>query len=379
MRQAERFETVVIGGGQAGLAVGYYLARKGQHFVILDAHARLGDAWRTRWDGLRLFTPGRLNSLPGMAFPGERDGFPTKDEVADYLEAYAERMSLPVRTAIRVDGVWPREGGDGFQITAGEQEYVADQVVIATGAYDRPRIPDFAAELDPAVTQLHSSEFRSTAQLADGPILVVGASNSGAEIALMAARDHDTILCGRDVGKMPFRPEDRMAKLFDTFFWFFVNHVATLDTPIGRKAQPSIRDHGLPLDRVRPSDLAAAGVERTFAKVSGTRDGMPLLDDGRVVETANVVWATGFRPDHGWIHFPVAGPDGWPMQRRGIATNVPGLYFIGLPFMYRGGSALLGGVGRDAAYLVDRLAEHRTSQSAAAEHGDAGQGAARPA
>lgn len=358
MVQAERFHTVVIGGGQAGLAVGYHLAKQGHDFVILDGHARVGDAWRTRWEGLRLFTPGRMNSLPGVPFPGDRHAFPTKDEVADYLEAYAERMALPVRMGVRVDDVWPADDGHGFRVVAGEREYLADRVVVATGAYDRPRIPAFAGELDPSIAQLHSSAFRSPAQLREGPVLVVGASNSGAEIALMASRDHLTVLAGRDVGKMPFRPEDRMAKLFDTFFWFFVNHIATLDTPIGRKAQPSIRDHGLPLDRVRPADLADAGVERTFARVAGVQDGRPLLDDGRVIEATNVVWATGFRPDHSWLHFPVTGPDGWPIQRRGIVTTVPGLFFIGLPFMYAGASALLGGVGRDAAYLVDHMADH---------------------
>ena len=187
--------------------------------------------------------------------------------------------------------------------------------------------------------------------------VLIGGVFSGAEIALMASRSHPTVLCGRNVGKMPFRPENRMARAFDTFFWFFVNHIATLDTPIGRKAQPSIRDHGLPLDRVHPADLAAAGVERTYARAVGVRDGMPQLDDGRVVEAANVVWATGFRPNHSWIHFPLTGPDGWPMQRRGIVTTVPGLFFIGLPFMYRGASALIGGVGKDAAYLADHMAE----------------------
>lgn len=354
----ERFDTVVIGGGQSGLAVGYYLGKQGHSFVILDAHPRVGDAWRTRWEGLRLFTSGRLNSLPGMTFPGDPHALPTKDEVADYLEAYVERMALPVRTAVRVDDVWPAQSGHGFRVTAGEQEYLADQVVVATGAYDRPRIPEFAMNLGQSITQLHSSKLRSISQLREGPVLVVGASNSGAEIALMASREHRTVLCGRNVGKMPFRPEDRMARVFDTFFWFFVNHIATLDTPIGRKAQPNIRDHGLPLDRVRPADLAAAGVERTFARVVGVQDGMPLLDDGGVIEAANVVWATGFRSDHSWIHFPLTGPDGWPMQWRGAVTSVPGLFFIGLPFMYRGGSALLGGVGRDAAYLVDHISDY---------------------
>jgi putative flavoprotein involved in K+ transport len=360
VQQAERFDTVVIGGGQAGLAVGYHLAKLGRNFAVLDAGARVGDAWRTRWDGLRLFTPGRLNSLPGMPFPADPHAFPTKDEVADYLEAYATRMELPVRTGVRVTGVWPAEDGLGFRVATEHGDYEAEQVVVATGAYDRPRIPDFAGDLDPAITQLHSSEFRSVTQLREGPVLVVGASNSGAEIALMAARDHRTVLSGREVGKMPFRPEDRLARVFDTFFWFFVNHIATMDTPIGRKVQSDIRDHGLPLDRVRPSDLAAAGVTRVHARTVGVQGGMPLLDDGQTIEVANVVWATGFRPDHTWIHFPVTGSDGWPMQTRGVATNVPGLFFIGLPFMYAGASALLGGVGRDAAYLVDRMASAAT-------------------
>ena len=163
-----------------------------RNFVILDAHARVGDAWRTRWEGLRLFTPGRLNSLPGMPFPGDPHGFPTKDEVADYLEAYAATMELPVRTGVRVTDVWPADDGRGFRIATEDGDYEAGQVVVATGAYDRPRVPDFAGDLDPAITQLHSSQFRSTSQLRDGAVLVVGASNSGAEIALMAAREHPT-------------------------------------------------------------------------------------------------------------------------------------------------------------------------------------------
>lgn len=363
MAELRRYDVAVVGGGQAGLAVGYHLARQKRDFAILEAGARVGDAWRTRWEGLRLFTPGRFNHLPGMPFPGDPHGFPTKDEVADYLESYADRFALPVHVGVRVTDVWPADDG-GFRVVTDGGDYISSQVVIATGAYDQPRVPDFATDLDPAILQLHSSRFRSTAQLRDGAVLVVGASNSGAEIALMAAREHPTVLSGRDVGKMPFRPEDRLARTFDTFFWFFVNHVATLGNPIGRKAAPDIRDHGLPLDRVRPSDLRDAGVERVHARTVGARDGMPLLEGERVVEAANVVWATGFRPDHGWIHVDLAGPDGWPRQTRGVVTEVPGLFFIGLPFMYRGASALLGGVGRDAEYLVAEMGR-RASLSAA--------------
>ena len=200
MAQARQFDAAIIGGGQAGLAVGHFLAQQQRKFVILDAHERVGDAWRTRWDGLRLFTAGRLNALPGMPFPGDPHGFATKDEVADYLEAYATRFDLPVRTGVRVTGLWPAVDDRGFRIVTDDGDYPAGQVVIATGAYDQPRVPDFAAELDPGITQMHSSQFRSTSQLRDGTVLVVGASNSGAEIALMAAREHRTILVGRDVG-----------------------------------------------------------------------------------------------------------------------------------------------------------------------------------
>jgi putative flavoprotein involved in K+ transport len=303
-----------------------------------------------------------------MRFPGPRNAFPTKDEVADYLEAYAARMDLPVRTGIRVIGLWPLEDGHGFGIVADGRAYEADRVVVATGGYAHGRVPDFAANLDPGITQLHSSQFRDLGQLRDGGVLVVGASNSGAEIALMAATDHPTVLAGPDRGKMPIRPESRLTRLFDPPFWFFLNHVATLGTPIGRKALPDVRDHGLPLERVWPADLVAAGVRRVHARAIGARDGLPVLDDGQVIDVSNVIWATGFRPDFGWIHPPVVGADGWPMHTRGVVQSVPGLYFIGLPAQYSAASSLLGGVGRDAAYLAKRMAsEDRSRRSLPAE------------
>ncbi|HEY7525133.1 MAG TPA: NAD(P)-binding domain-containing protein [Candidatus Limnocylindrales bacterium] len=353
----ERYDTVVIGGGQAGLAVGHHLARARRSFVILDAQRRVGDAWRSRWDGLRLFTAARYDGLPGMPFPAPPDAFPTKDEAADYLETYAAEMRLPVETGIRVDGVWPSERGDGFRIAAGGDHLAAARVVVATGAYSRPRVPAFATELDPEIRQLHSSEYRNASQLRDGPVLVVGASNSGAEVAMTTAGGHRTVLSGPDKGTMPVRPESRLARVFDIGFWFFINHVATLDNPLGRKALPMVRDHGGPLERVWPADLEAAGVERITQRMVGVRDGRPVLADGRVLDVANVIWCTGFRPDFGWIRHPdVVDADGWPLHVRGISTTVPGLAFVGLPFLHSAASALLGGVGRDARHVVDELA-----------------------
>ena len=354
-RPPERIETVVIGGGQAGLAVGYHLARRGQRFVILEAAERVGTSWRNRWDGLRLFTPAMLDGLPGMAFPASRFALPTKDDVADYLEAYAARFELPIRTGVRVDRLIRNQTGDGWQVVAGDVRMEAAQVVIATGAFARPRIPDFAGDLDSGITQLHASEYRNPSQLGDGPVLIVGASNSGAEIAMSTVRTHQTLLSGRDTGKMPMRPGSLLARLFDPPFWLFINHVVKAHSAIGRKVRPAVVDHGGPLERIWPEDLAAAGVERVVARTVGVRDGLPLLDGGRVVDVANVIWCTGFKPDFAWVRPAITGPDGWPVHLRGVVTGVAGLYVVGLPFLYSGASSLLGGVGRDAAFIADRI------------------------
>jgi putative flavoprotein involved in K+ transport len=364
----ERFETIVIGAGQAGLATGYHLAKRGVRFLILEGGLRVGDSWRQRWDGLRLFTRARYDGLPGMAFPAPPNAFPTKDEVADFLESYAEHMALPVRTGVRVEELGRTERDDGYLIVAAGQRYEAARVVVATGAFGAPRIPGFAAELDPAIRQLHASEYRNPSQLRDGPVLVVGASNSGAEIAMSAAREHRTTLSGRNTGKMPFRPEGRMARLFDVPFWFFINRVATTRTPIGRKARPFILNYGGPLERVWPEDLAAAGVERVYARTVAADGGLPVLADGRLVEVTNVIWCTGFRPAFDWIRLPVFADDGWPQHVRGVVLTAPGLYFVGLPFLYSAASPLLGGVGRDAAYIASRVASQATARAPERNH-----------
>jgi putative flavoprotein involved in K+ transport len=264
-------------------------------------------------------------------------------------------MDLPIRTGIHVDSLERTDDG-GFLICSGHDRFEAAQVVIATGGYSEPRIPEFASELRAEIAQLHSSEFRSPAQLQPGAVLVVGASNSGGEIAHGAARaGHETWLSGRDTGKMPFDIDGRVARAVDHVFWPFIHHVVTVRTPIGRKAGPFLKQHGGPLERIRPADLAAAGVKRVVGRTVGVTDGLPLLDDGQVLDVANVVWATGFRHEYPWIRLPVTGPDGWPIHDRGLVAAVPGLYFVGLPFQYAASSSLIGGVGRDASFVVDRL------------------------
>jgi putative flavoprotein involved in K+ transport len=353
--QVERVETLVIGGGQAGLSVGYHLARLGVKFLILDAHRRIGDAWRTRWDSLRLFTPARYDGLAGMPFPAAAHAFPTKDEMADYLEAYAARFDLPVRTGVRVDHLG--RDGDRFVVHAGAQRFEADQVVVAMATYQTPSVPAFAHELDRHIVQLHSLDYRTPAQLAPGGVLIVGAGNSGADIAMEVAGAHPTWLSGRDTGHIPFRIEGLAARLFLVRLVLRVvfHRVLTVDTPIGRKIRPRILHQGGPLIRVKPADLAAAGVRRV-ARTVGVRDGRPLLEDGRIPDVANVIWCTGFRPGMSWIDLPVFGERGEPLHERGVAVGQPGLYFVGLHFLYALSSTMIHGVGRDAERVAGAVA-----------------------
>ena len=352
----ERFETVVIGGGQAGLSMGYHLAKGGRSFVILDAEERIGDAWRKRWDSLLLFTPARWVGLPGGHFPAPGSSFPTKDTMADYLETYAGRFALPVRSGIRVDGL--RKESDRYVVSAGDQRFEADNVTVAVGANRIPKMPAFADELDPTIVQMHSSEYKGPSQLSEGGVLVVGAGNSGADISMEVVRQHPTWLSGENNGHVPFRIETAVARhLLIRIVRFAGQHVLTLRTPVGRKlrARFATKGGGVPLVRVKPKDIVAAGIERV-PKVAGVRDGVPLLDDGRVMDVANVVWCTGFRQDYSWIDLPIAGESGFVRQERGVVSTQPGLYFVGLPFQFAVTSDTLIGVGRDAAFVAKHLA-----------------------
>lgn len=359
-RDSERIETVVVGAGQAGLSAGYYLARRGKPFVILDADARIGDHWRRHWDSLRLFTPARFDSLPGMRFPAAAWHYPSGREMGDYLESYTATVGLPVESGVRVDVIEPADGTDGgYLVTADDRIIRADHVIVASGPFGAPHVPPFAGDLDPSIRQLHSSEYRNPSQLADGPVLVVGVSHSGADIAYEVARSHRTLLSGRANGELPFRVIDtpRARVVWPIVAWAQA-HVVTIQTPIGRKVGPHLLHGGGPLLRVRSVDFAHAGIERHEARVSAVRDGKPMTADGQVHDVANVIWATGFRPDFSWINVTGAiREDGWPegVGRRGIVDEAPGLYFLGMPFTYSFSSMLVGGAGRDAEYVVRDL------------------------
>jgi putative flavoprotein involved in K+ transport len=350
---SEYFETVIIGGGQAGLSVGYHLAKRDRPFVILDANERIGDAWRKRWDSLRLFTPARYSGLAGWRFPAPAVSFPTKDEMADYLEAYAARFDLPVRTGVKMDRLSREE--DGYVVASGDRRFEAERVVVATGANQLPKVPGFADELHSSIVQLHSSQYRHPSQLQEGAVLVVGAGNSGAEIAFEVSRTHPTYLSGKPSGQIPVRHGPAAARFFFPVIRFVGHHVLTLRTPIGRKVQPEYISHGAPLIRVKLKDLAAAGVEQVPRTV-GMDNGRPALEDGRVLEVTNVIWCTGFREEFPWIDLPVFGEDGRPLHERGVVVGEPGLYFVGLLFQYAVSSDVLPGVGRDAEYVAKHIA-----------------------
>ncbi len=359
----ERYDTVVVGAGQAGLSVGYYLKREGRSFAILDGSERVGDSWRKRWDSLRLYSPAFKDGLPGMPFPAPPNHYPTTHEMADYLEAYAARHELPVRSGTAVDAL-EREDGR-YVAVAGERRFEADNVVVATGVFQKPHAPDFASQLDPRITQLHSNDYRNLSQLQDGPVLVVGASHSGADIAYEAASAHEVVLSGPDTGQIPASIESRRGRLVFRGLFLVGTHVLTVDTPLGRKARPHIRHGGGPLLRYRRKDLRRAGVERVLARTVGVRDGRPMLDDGRVLDVRNVVWCTGFRPDYSWIRFPFEiGDDGYPVQYRGVVASAPGLYVAGIPFLHSFASMLIGGAGRDAERVVRHIVAERSSQRA---------------
>jgi putative flavoprotein involved in K+ transport len=348
------YDTIIIGAGQAGLSTGYFLKQKGRDFVILDANERVGDTWRKRWDSLRLFTPARYDGLAGMPFPAPPHYFPTKDEMGDYLESYAARFALPVRTGIRVDRL-TREGSR-FVLSAGDLRFEAANVVIAMANYQKPRVPAFARELDDGILQLHSSAYRNPSQLQEGGVLIVGAGNSGSEIAMELASAHKTWMSGRDTGHIPFRIDGLAARLVLVRLVIRVlfHRILTIKTPMGRKVRPKVLGKGGPLIRVKPVDLDAAGVARV-PRVVGMRDGLPILEDGRVLEVTNVIWCTGYEPGFAWIDLPIHG-DHEPQHERGVVSGVDGLYFVGLHFLYSLSSSMIHGVERDAKYIANQVA-----------------------
>jgi putative flavoprotein involved in K+ transport len=353
LTEPERVPIVVIGGGQAGLAMGYHLQRAEQRFVILDAQPRTGDSWRRRWTSLRLFSPPRYASLPGLPIAVRH--FPTRDEMGDYLEQYAAHFRLPIRHDVTVTRVSRLD--DEFLVETTSGNLLAEQVIVASGPYQKPWVPAFATELSMDIRQLHSLDYSDPTQLA-GDVLVVGAANSGVEIALESAGSgHPTVIAGRHPGQIPFDIESPIAKVAVPIVMFVFRHVLTLQTPMGRAARARQRGHGVNLVRRKLADLDRGGVRRV-GRIAGVEDGRPVTADGEALSPRTVVWCTGFDHSIDWLDLPVFGPDGEIEHDRGIARQVPGLYFLGLEFQYAVASATIQGLDRDARHVLRRLRRH---------------------
>lgn len=348
-------DVIVVGAGQAGLAIGYFLSRLHRDFTILEAAAEPASAWRQRWDSLRLFTSARYSGLPGWPFPGDPDRYPSRDDVAEYLTEYARRFEQPVEFDSRVRSL--RRVDDAYEIAVADRTYRADQVVVATGPFQRPRVPPIGAGLGPSVRQLHSSAYRSPADVSSGPVLVVGGGNSGFQIAQELARAYDVQLSiGSRQKPLPQRVLGR------DLFWYLDTtglirksaasrigrRMSREDVLVGSRPRALRRRYGV---RLRPRAVDARATAVTFG-------------DGTTCDVGTVVWATGFDSDYSWIDVPVLDGHGRPVHRRGI-TGSPGLYFLGLTWQHTRGSALLGWIKDDAEYLatqINRLhAEGRTA------------------
>jgi len=363
MPAQDHYDVAVIGAGQAGLTMGYELTQQGRRFVIFEAADSVGPAWRTRWDSLTLFTPRRYDSLPGLEFPGNPDGYPGRDEVIAYLESYADAHDLPVQLGSEVHSV--RDENGRFRLELANDVVEADQVVVATGPFQVPRVPALAADLDPAVFQTHSVGYRNPGELPDGPVLVVGGGNTGFQIAEELAADRETHLSiGSRQMPLPQRIGGR-----DLFWWLGKLGILekSIDTKLGRRL--STRDT---LIGSSPRTAKRSGVTMHGRAVDASGRTV-VFEDGSTLDVAAAIWATGYRFDHSWIDLPITDDNGKLVHRRGV-TDVPGLYFLGLPWQYTRGSALVGWVKDDAEFIAERIAERAPAPSPTALEGAATHG-----
>ena len=354
--EEDAYPVVIVGAGQAGLATGYFLRKHGLEFTILARDEQIGDTWRNRWDSLRLFTPAFFNALPGMDFPADDPEYlPQKDEVADYLASYAEQFDLPVRLGTEVTRIRSKNGA--YRLRTSRGTVGARAVVLATGAYHHPKAPKFADELPDRVFSCHSSAYENPAQLRAGDVMVVGAGNSGTQIATEIAEakpDSATVwLAGPDTGRLPRRllGLDIYRYLAPTVFQL------RRDSFLGRRLYEKMRTGGDPVFKTEHRKMKNAGVERVD-RITSLEDGVLVDEKGGRYETDNVIWCTGFRPEFSWIDPIEIGPDAYPRHERGVAEGSHGLYFVGLRWLSTGSSSLIGGVGRDAKYVAKTIREH---------------------
>lgn len=348
----QKWGTIVIGAGQAGLAVGYYLKQINEDFLIIDGTGQIGDSWRERWDSLQLFTPAQYDGLPGFPFPARRGNFPTKSEMADYLQKYVQEFSLPVQLNTKSIGL--NQNAGLFEIVMSDGKLYADHVIVCTGTNPHAYVPDFADDLDKDIFQIHSSQYKNPLSVPFANTLVVGAGTSGVEIAIELSATRPTMIAGQPTPHIP----DPVFRYAGGLYWLFVKHILTVRTPIGKKVKSKVIKGGGPLIRISFDDLLTSGV-KPYPRLSGVKNGHPLTEDGHVLSVDSVVWATGYKPDFSWINLDITDETGWPRIDRGISEKYQGLYFVGMVFQYGLTSGLVGGVGRDAAFVINHLQRNK--------------------
>ncbi len=350
----DHFNSVIIGSGQAGLASAYYLRKINDDFIILDEGNQVGDSWRQRWDSLRLFTPSQHDGLPGFPFPAKRGSLPTKEDMADYLFNYVKKFALPVQLDTKV--IELLKTTDEYEIITSKGKFYAKNVIVTTGTNPIAYIPEFASGLDKSIVQIHSSKYKNPQLFPASNTLVVGAGTSGVEIAIELSNSRPTMLSGKATPHIP----DFILRYFGRLYWWFAHNILTVRTPIGRKTRPIIINSGAPLINVSIKNVRQAKIEH-LPRLKGVEGGLPLLDDGRILPVTSIVWATGYRPDFAWIKLDVTDKKGWPKTYRGISEEFKGLYFVGMIFQFGLTSGLVGGVGRDAAFVVNHLRKTNTA------------------
>ncbi|MEK3888826.1 flavin-containing monooxygenase [Bacillus sp. FSL K6-3431] len=344
-----QYKTIIVGAGQAGLAMGYYLQKKGKDFLLIDSHSRVGDSWRFRYDSLKLFTPRAQSALPGMSILGNQEGFPTKEEIADYLEEYAGFFNLPICMNSKIKEVI-KEDGMFHILTDSGNRLISENIVIATGSFQKPYIPTLGSTLPKDIMQIHSALYKNPSQLNEGLTLIVGGGNSGMQIAAELASNREVCI---SIGKRPkFLPYQVFTK--SIFWWFDLFGILnlTVDSTLGK-----ILKNNDPIIGREVKSLVKQKRIKLFPRTVGIKNQKVLFEDGYGVLPKNIIWATGFQPNYNWIKIAgVLDDEGFPIHKRGV-TKEKGLYFIGLSWQYQSGSALLLGVGKDAEFLSGKLSE----------------------
>ena len=368
----DHLEVAVLGGSQAGLAMGYYLRQQALRFAIFERGDSIAPAWRERWDSLTLFTPRRYSALPGLTFSGDPDGYPSRDEVISYLEGYAAAFELPIELDSEVRRL--SDEGGRFVLELDGRKATADQVVVATGPFQKPFVPKLSEQLDAGLWHVHSAGYRRPGDVPEGTVLVVGGGNTGFQIAKELSATHRvTLSVGSKQKPLPQRIAGR-----DLFWWLTKTHLlfTTVESRLGGKLR--YRDT---LIGSSPRELRRRYGVELRARTTNAAGRTIHFEDGSTLEVDAVVWATGYRPDLSWIDLPILDSDGRLRHRRGV-TDVPGLYFLGLTWQWTRGSALIGWVQDDAAFLAERIAtvkESKTRTAATPEAAAATAGARKEA